>query len=51
MVNTKSRLVAHGFNQRKEIDVGETSAPTVSGSSAHLLSAIACVISICVFLL
>ena len=42
VVKAKSRLVARGFKQREGIDFDETFAPTVSGSSVRLLSAIAC---------
>ena len=37
-----SRLVSRGFMQHEGVDFGETFAPTVSSSCAHLLSMIAC---------
>ena len=41
-MKAKSRLVARGFKQREEVNIGDTFAPTVSSSCVSLLSAIAC---------
>ena len=42
MVNATSRLVAHGFKQRKGVDFSETFVLTVSSFCVCLFSAVAC---------
>ena len=44
IVKFKVKLMARGLDSVRGLDVSETFAPTVSGSSVRLLTAIACIL-------